>query len=281
VRELRYRTIADELRRQIEAGQIRPGGLLPSESDLSRTYAVSRVTVRKALELLRAEGVAAARQGFGWFAAMEPLRRTLGRLGTIEDDLAASGRRPERKVLDFGFVNAPTHVATVLGTTEVLQVRRLNLADGLPFARVTVWVPARLGSSLSRDDVERTTFYELLDVRLGGAEQTIRAAAAGKADAALLQIPVGSPVLVCDRITCTVEDQPVIAAEHVFPADRTEFVVELSTAPGASMAPSGLRLVDQSRLQGPPDRRSGGVRPPRPGEISSSGPPEAVGSAGC
>ena len=49
MRELRYRTIADELRAQIEAGQIAPGGLLPSESDLSRTYAVSRVTVRKAL----------------------------------------------------------------------------------------------------------------------------------------------------------------------------------------------------------------------------------------
>lgn len=244
MRELRYRTIADELRAQIEAGQIPPGGLLPSESDLSRTYAVSRVTVRKALELLRAEGVAAARQGFGWFAAVEPLRQTLGRLGTIEDDLAASGRRPERKVLDFGFVTAPRHIAEVLGTSEVLRVRRLNLADGLPFARVTVWVPAQLGSSLSRDDVERTTFYELLEVKLGGAEQTIRAGAAGKDDAGLLEIAAGSPVLVCQRITRSEAGQAVIAAEHVFPADRTEFVVELSSAPGASMAPSGLRLVD-------------------------------------
>ncbi|MHB1445568.1 MAG: GntR family transcriptional regulator [Acidimicrobiales bacterium] len=244
MRELRYRTIADEMRRQIEAGQIAPGGLLPSESDLSKTYAVSRVTVRKALELLRAEGVAGARQGFGWFAAVEPLRQTLGRLGTIEDDLAASGRRPERKVLDFGFVRAPAHVAETLGTTEVLQVRRLNLADGLPFARVTVWVPARMGSSLSRDDVERASFYDLLDVALGGASQTIGAGAASKEDAALLEIPVGSPVLRCERITRTTDGQAVITAEHVFPADRTEFVVELSSAPEASMAPSGLRLVD-------------------------------------
>ena len=244
MRELRYRTIADELRGQIEAGQIPPGGLLPSESDLSRTYAVSRVTVRKALELLRAEGVAGARQGFGWFAAVEPLRQTLGRLGTIEDDLAASGRRPERKVLDFGFVRAPTHVAEILGTADVLQVRRLNLADGLPFARVTVWVPARLGSSLSRDDVERASFYDLLDVPLGGASQTIGAGAASKEDAALLEIPAGSPVLRCERITRTTDGTAVIAAEHVFPADRTEFVVELSSAPEASMAPSGLRLVD-------------------------------------
>lgn len=243
MRELRYRTIAEDLRHQVKSGEIAAGGLLPSESDLSRTYAVSRVTVRKALELLRSEGVVAARQGFGWFAAVEPLRQTLGRLGTIEEDLAASGRHPERKVLDFGFVAAPSRVAGILATTEVLRVRRLNLADGAPFARVTVWVPAHLGSSLSRDDVQRASFYDLLGVKLGGASQTIGAGAASRDDARLLEIPVGSPVLRCERITRTTEGSAVIAAEHVFPADRTEFVVELSRAPEASMAPSGLRLV--------------------------------------
>lgn len=244
MRELRYLTIAGELRRRIQTGEIPGGALLPSESELSRTYAVSRVTVRKALELLRVEGLAAARQGFGWFAAVEPLRQTLGRLGTIEDDLAASGRRPERKVLDFGFVAAPGHVAELLGTGQVLQVRRLNLADGQPFARVTVWVPAELGSSLSRDDVERATFYELLGIELGGAHQTIGAGSASREDATLLHVPAGSPVLRCERVTRARSGEAVIAAEYVFPADRTEFVVELAPAPGASMAPSGLRLVD-------------------------------------
>jgi GntR family transcriptional regulator len=244
VRELRYRTIAEDLRRQIDSGQVPAGGLLPSEAELSRNYAVSRVTVRKALELLRTEGLAGARQGFGWFAAIEPLQQTLGRLGTIEEDLAASGRKPQRKVLDFGFVSAPERVAAVLGTTEVLRVRRLNLADGAPFARITVWVPAELGSALSRDDVEGATFYELLNVSLGGASQTIRAGAADREDAGLLQVPVGSPVLVCERITRSTDGVAVITAEHVFPAHRTEFVVELSSAPEASMAPSGLRLVD-------------------------------------
>lgn len=244
MRELRYLAIASDLREQIDRGDIPAGGLLPSEAELSRSYAVSRVTVRKALEVLRAEGRAAARQGFGWFASVEPLRQTLGRLGTIEDDLAASGRRPERKVLDFGFVSAPARVASVLGTDEVLRVRRLNLADGAPFARVTVWVPARLGSSLSRDDVERASFYDLLSVPLGGASQTIGAGAASREDAALLEVPVGSPVLRCERLTRSRAGEVVIVAEHVFPADRTEFVVELSSAPEASMAPSGLRLVD-------------------------------------
>ena len=244
MREIRYRAIADSLRDQISSGLVGPGSVLPSEAELSRAYGASRVTVRKALDLLRAEGLVDARQGFGWFAAPRPLRQTLGRLGTIEDQLAASGVRPERRVLDFGFVTAPAWVAAVLGGKEVLRVRRLNLADGVPFARVTVWVPAELGSSLSRDDVERSSFYDLLGVPLGGASQTIAAAAATKADAAVLGVPAGSPVLRCERITSGADGRPVIAAEHVFPAGRTEFVVDLSVAPSASMAPSGLRLVE-------------------------------------
>ena len=47
------------------------------------------------------------------------------------------------------------------------MTRRLNLADGEPFALVTVWCPEAMASKLSRDDVEARPFYELLDVELG------------------------------------------------------------------------------------------------------------------
>jgi GntR family transcriptional regulator len=243
VREIRYRTIADDLRQRVAAGEFAAGRLLPSESELSASYAASRITVRKALELLRDEGLVDARQGFGWFAAVDPLRQSLGRLGTIEAQLAASGVRSERRVLDFGFVTAPPHVQQVLGAATVLEVRRLNLADGDPFARVTVWCPDDLGATLSRADVERAPFYELLDVPLGGAVQTIGAAVASATDAALLEVPVGSPVLRCERTTSTPDGRPVLLSEHVFPAYRTEFVVDLPLAE-PSIAPSGLRLVE-------------------------------------
>ncbi|MBW3669034.1 MAG: UTRA domain-containing protein, partial [Actinobacteria bacterium] len=119
----------------------------------------------------------------------------------------------------------------------------VNLADGVPFARVTVWCPERLGASLSRNDVEQSSFYELLDVPLGGAVQTIGAAAASESDAAVLEVPVGSPVLRCERVTSSVDGEAVLFSEHVFPGLRTEFVVDLPAA-DRSMAPSGLRLVE-------------------------------------
>jgi GntR family transcriptional regulator len=240
---VRYRTIADDLRRRVEAGAFAAGRLLPSESELSATYGASRITVRKALELLRDEGLVDARQGFGWFVAVDPLRQSLGRLGTIEAQLADSGIRSERRVLNFAFVLAPPRVRQVLRVRKVLEVRRLNLADGEPFARVTVWCPDRLGASLSRDEVERSSFYELLGIELGGATQTIAAAAATPEDAALLDVPAGSPVLVCERTTMDTRGEPVLFSEHVFAGHRTEFVVTLPRVE-RSMAPTGLRLVE-------------------------------------
>lgn len=247
MRELRYLTIADELRRQAGDGERPAGGLLPSEAELSAAYGASRVTVRKALEVLRGEGLIDSRQGYGWFVVGVPVRQSLARLGTIEEQLAGAGARPERRILDFGFVPAPARARAVLGSETVLQVRRLTLADGNPFARVTVWVPERLGAGLSRNDVESESFYRVIPVPLGGATQTIGAAAAGDDDARALEVPVGSPLLRCERVTSATDGTPVILAEHVFPALRTEFVVELpgdGEATGGELAPSGLRLVD-------------------------------------
>lgn len=242
-RTIRYREIAEILRGRVTSGEYVAGRLLPSESELSEQFSASRVTVRRALELLRDEGLVSARQGFGWFVASEPVRQTLGRLATIEAQMADSGMNPQRRILEFAFVPATPKVHRILGSEQVLRVRRLNLADGQPFAVVTVWCPAELAQDLSRSDVERSPFYELLHVRLSGATQTIGADAVGSEDAALLGVPAGSPVLRCERITADEHGRSVLYSEHLFPAHRTEFVVDLPHAE-PSIAPSGLRLVE-------------------------------------
>jgi GntR family transcriptional regulator len=243
VRTIRYREIADALRSRVDGGEFTAGRLLPSEAELSAEYDASRVTIRRALEQLRDEGRLDARQGFGWFVPSAPFRQRVAHLATLEDQLAASGIRPERRILEFAFVDADERTRTVLGADQVLRVRRLNLADGEPFALVTVWCPADLAQHLSRADVERSPFYELLSVPLGGATQTIAADAAAPDDAALLGVPSGSPVLRCERVTTDRSGSPVLFSIHVFAAHRTEFVVEMTQAE-PSMAPTGLRLVD-------------------------------------
>jgi GntR family transcriptional regulator len=240
-RTIRYQQIAGDLRGRIVA--LGSGNLLPSESDLSAEFRVSRVTVRRALELLREEGLVDSRQGFGWYVSGEPLRQRLSDLATIESQLEERGVEPARRIVEFAFEAASPRVRRVLASEQVLRVKRLNLADGQPFAVVTVWCPAELGQLLSRQEVERTPFYELLGIELRGATQTIGADAATPAVAELLQVPVGSPVLRCERITTDTGGRPVLMSEHVFPGHRTEFVVDLPQA-APSMTPAGLRLVD-------------------------------------
>jgi GntR family transcriptional regulator len=237
VREIRYREIAADLKARVDAGEFAAGGVLPSEADLTRSYDASRVTVRRALEALREVGLVDSRQGFGWFVAVDRVRQNLAQLSTIERELAERGAVAERQILDFGFVSANAHVRDVLGVEQVLRVRRLNLADGVPFARVTVWCPAELGAAFSRAEVAAHPFYELLPVTIGGATQTIAAALAEAADAKLLEVPIGSPVLRCERVTRDVDGNPVLLSVHVFPAHLTEFVVDLPS-------PTGLGLVE-------------------------------------
>ncbi len=243
MRTIRYHEIAANLRSRVHSGELVSGRLLPSEAELSKKYKVSRVTVRRALELLRDEGIVDARQGFGWFVLGGTVSQSLATLGTIEDQMTASGVRSERLVIEYAFEKANKQVAKVLGVDQVLRVRRINTADGEPFALVTVWCPAELGRSLSRQDVEQSSFHELLDRKLKSATQTITADAASADEARLLEIPLSAPVLRCERVTKDAGGQAVLLAQHVFPGHKTNFVVELSSTT-KSIAPSGLRLVD-------------------------------------
>jgi len=241
VRVPRYQFISLEIERRIAAGEYTGGGFLPSEAGLSREFGVSRVTVRRALELVRDHHLVEARQGLGWYVSADPLRQSLDRLDTIEQQLRSSGAESQRQVLDFAFTKATPRALEVLGDERVLEVTRVNLADGQPFARVTVWCPEALGAGLSRNQVEVKPFYELIDVEIGGATQIVGAAAASTEDAEILGVPIGSPVLVCERITRSVEGKAVLLSEQVYPGHLTVFAVDIG---GNPVGMGGLRLVD-------------------------------------
>jgi len=102
--------------------------------------------------------------------------------------------------------------------------------------------PEALGAGLSRNDVEVKPFYELIPEKLGGAEQTVGAAAASEADAEILGVPAGSPALVCERITRSVDGRPVLLSEQVYPGHRMLFAVDLPRR--ADIRVGGLRLVE-------------------------------------
>ena len=66
-----YRQIADAFREKINAGELKPGDALPTESSLQETFSVSRVTVRQALKLLADEQIIESIQGSGSYVKEE------------------------------------------------------------------------------------------------------------------------------------------------------------------------------------------------------------------
>jgi GntR family transcriptional regulator len=120
--------------------------------------------------------------------------------------------------------------------SDVLRVERVNLADDEPFALVTVWVRADVGADVSRADVARATFYDLLPLRgveLGSVHQTITAEIASASAAELLACAPGAPLLLCRRVTHDVAGDPTLFSEHRYPADRTTFEIDFSLRAGA------------------------------------------------
>jgi GntR family transcriptional regulator len=230
---MRYLDVAEQLRVRLAEGEVGAGGALPSEAELGEQFGASRVTVRRALEALRSEGLVTSRRGSGWFVAADPVRQALGRVTTVEAALEAAGARPERRVLEFAFEAATAEVAKALEVprdADVLRVKRLNLADGEPFALVTVWLPGHLGAEISRAEVEVATFYDLLPLRgvaLGRAVQQIGADLATADDARHLQVAKGAPVLTARRITSDIEHHAVLFSLHRYPAERTSVEIEL------------------------------------------------------
>lgn len=124
VRIIQYHEIANSLRTRIEAREFFAGRVLPSESELSVEFKVSRVTVRRALEVLRDEGLVVSRQGFGWVMASDQVTQSLGRLGTIEEQMLANGMQSERRIVEFNFEKANRKVAKVLNCDQVLRVKQ-------------------------------------------------------------------------------------------------------------------------------------------------------------
>jgi GntR family transcriptional regulator len=242
---VRYLDVADELRARLAAGAYEPGRPLDSEARHARQLRASRVTIRRALELLREQGLVTSRQGSGWFVATDPVRQHLGRVTTVEAALEAAGVVAQRRVLEFAFVAATREVAGALAIeagAEVLRVLRVNLADGDPFGLVTVWVRGALGAHLSRADVERSPFYDLLPLRgveLGRATQTIDAELADADAARRLGLRAPAALLLCRRVTHDRDGRPLLYSEHRYPAGRTQFEIDFP-----SVAFNEARLPD-------------------------------------
>ncbi|MBO3747973.1 GntR family transcriptional regulator [Streptosporangiaceae bacterium NEAU-GS5] len=123
-RDVRWRTIAGDLRSGILDGRYPPGAALPSEPELTRRYSVSRPTVRKAIETLVSEGLAYVLRGRGSFVRPIPVRRAILITDGTRPDIAAPANHPDVQAFGWDIANRDAGPDTPLFTDERVTANR-------------------------------------------------------------------------------------------------------------------------------------------------------------
>lgn len=248
----RFATIAHDLRERLALGEFGAVGAMDSEAQLCARYAVSRPTVRKALELLREEGLVESRHGAGWFVTGSAFHQRLA-IGTFRhasSAVADAGKSIERRVVEFGFRPAPLSLATALATdegTDLLHSRSVRTVDGEGLDVVREWVPASLGGSISRDAATAPGIWETLSrqgQRIVTVRQTVTAGLASESDAELLHVAAGDPLLLVRRVAIGPDGSPIALSDHRYLAQRFALEVEFNSGPATAASETpGLRSV--------------------------------------
>lgn len=191
---------------------------LPSEDELAQAFEVSRVTVRRAVQTLVNEGLLTRRQGRGTFVAGRHVVQSLDRLRPFVDAFSGDDS-VQARLLDFGWITDPQVSDTFEGQdASALMFQRLYLSDGVPHALVRGMVPQDIGRRITRSQLEAHPIYHVLQnelqLKLREARITVDCEAAEAEIAGRLQIGVGSPLLVVDRLTVDLGGRVVEAATH-------------------------------------------------------------------
>jgi GntR family transcriptional regulator len=237
-----YHRIFQTLRRRIATGQIAPGAQLPTEEELMREFAVSRHTVRAALQQLVAQGLVWRRSGKGSFVIdpAEPRERPWA-AQSLEDMLdrnfGAEIVAPRMALLPARSA-AEAEARRALGTRErIAHFTWTRRSPEGPCSAADVYLPRSNSDPLPKDWPERlsaTRLLHLVEVACGiealRVLQVASAVAAEPAAAARLEVPVGSPLLSLRR---TYFDRDGVAIEFsriLGRPDRCEQSVELFRA---------------------------------------------------
>ena len=236
-----YHQIYVLLREQIVSGTFPARAILPTEHELMRRFHVSRITAKRALDELAAEGLVERSRGRGT-RVVEALRDTpvSGNISGLLENLLMVGLKTKVEIVDFGYGPASLDVARALGVAQGAEVQRavrVRSRAGVPFSFTTSYVPADLGRTYSRKDLATRPLLALLEkagVLIGSADQSISATLADTVVAPRLKVRVGSPLI---SVTRTVSDQDGRPVEHInilYRPDRYQYRMKLARVQGAA-----------------------------------------------
>lgn len=225
-----YQQLQRALRDAIEKRVWGPDDALPAERELADEFAISRITVRKALDGLVTEGLLTRRQGAGTFVAGR-VEKNFSKLTSFSEDMLARGRKPHSEWLSKSRGTVTPEECLMLGLSPgsaVYRFDRIRYADGAPMALEHSTVPAYCLPSLEAVGDSLYAALEKAGSRPMRALQRLRAVLFNVEQATLLGVNTGDAGLLIERRGFLKNGQPVEITRSWYRGDAYDFVAELS-----------------------------------------------------
>lgn len=239
--------MADDLRRKIETGELGQGAQLPTYDDLAREYLCSLAVARKAVDLLRQQGLVITKQGLGSFVRERSamVRHGVERYARhhwkgiepatiLGAEATNQGRKATRIIRGLGVTPAPALVAERLGIAEGTDVwarKRTTFLDGRPNQLADSYYPLAIaqGTPLMEEETGPGGDFARLD-EAGHSPTRIReewhARMPSGPERAALRLPDGTPVIDFIRTIIDQSGEPVEVMLSVIAGDTTSFIYE-------------------------------------------------------
>jgi GntR family transcriptional regulator len=239
-----YQQIKELILQSLQAGEWKPGELIPSEIELAARFRVSQGTVRKAVDELAGDNLLVRRQGKGTFVATHSEQHVRYRFLKLVPDTGDIQREgpAQRHILECRRTRASAEIARALALRSgdaVMQVRRVLSFAGEGGAQVPtiledLWLPGGPFKGLTAERLAEfagptyALFEAEFGVRMVRAEEKIRAVLPDSEQCALLDVPRGTPLLSVERIAFTYNNLPVELRRGLYRTDTHHYRNDLN-----------------------------------------------------
>lgn len=214
-----YFQIYDILKKKINNNEYTVGKLMPTELELSEMFNVSRITIRKAMDLLVSDKLIARRRGYGTIILPPKVEQPINKVIHFSEETEKQGHKSTTIVLANELIPATEEIAKALNVppgTLLIHINRLRIADETPMCIESAYFiysmcPSIYGVDYSKISL-RNTLKEKHGITWDNAIQKIFAINANSSISSHLDIKPNDPILYVERVSYTPQN---IAGEYL------------------------------------------------------------------
>ncbi len=233
-----YHQLEQDLKARITSGEFARGSMLPTEEQIGLTYGVSRITVRKALDSLDAQGLIRRRRGVGSFVAEKSSGFHAVQLSGSLDAFLMSASELKPRVVSLKELVAPDDILAEFGLEPGTRLTRLELISRTeegPTAHSEFFFTPEMNGKLAIEDIMGSEpivriVERKLGVRVGRATQIIKPDQATGTTVEYLDLPEGTSMLGAQRNYYTTGGTLIEVARQRYHPERYRYEVELKAS---------------------------------------------------